>query len=420
MAELSAQGLEAGHDNASSIDLDVGEVRASSSDIADQPVEQAVQRQRQLGEKDNIFGRNSKDSSSSSDDERLCSTNSERKNRDACIKKECSGESRTSLCAKRCRYEHCISSPAEREGRGCNTREDLTCKVDCFGRERCDDKKNDDKAEACRRDCRKGCCGDSEDDDEDEDAKRVNDGGKDADNAGGDDPKSVEKGAEGGGDVTEGGMADSRDAALEPGADPSALDSVGPTPDAASSSTADPEDDGIDQETGAITPLPASANGGTGKEGGGEDDGEYVPVELTFNLPVADEDITARDILTGADENTVLEDVEGGLALLLPVLAENAFGGGGGSRRKRALRMLRNSSRKMLVEYSDAEPPKITNVASARKFLSFSWDIICGFVLQRYTYLLTSPALCHTSSILIIPSLCSLCRYGGPTKLLRF
>ena len=363
MAEV--KGLEAaGRDSAGSIELDAGEVRTSPSDTADQPAEQAVQHQhqRQLGEKNNIFARNNKDSSSSSsDDERLCSTNSERRKRDGCIKKECSGESRTSLCTKRCRYVHCVSSPAEREGHGCNTVKELTCKVDCFDRERCDDRKNDDKAERCRRDCRKGCCGDSEDGDED--VKRAGDGKKDADNGGGDKPKSAdEKAEEGGGDVKESGMADSRDAAPEPMSD-------GPTPDAASSSTAGPKDDGIDQGAGAITSLPQSVNVGTSNEGDAarkEGDGEYVPVELTFNLPVADEDITARDILTGANGNTVLEDVEGGLAVLLPDLVENTFGGGsGGGRRKRALRVLRNSSRKMLVEYSDAEPPKITNIASA-------------------------------------------------------
>ena len=127
----------------------------------------------------------------------------------------------------------------------------------------------------------------------------------------------------------------------------------------------------------APAPAPAPAidvdsdkdgNDANGENAIDQRDGEYTPVNFVFNLPVADEDITAEDIMSGADGNTVLEDVEGGLALLLPDLVEDTFGGSGGDERKRKRRMLRNH-RKMLVEYADAEPPKITNVYSAGEFI---------------------------------------------------
>lgn len=402
----------------------LGEVRTSNTDDNDQPHQQQAQLsaqavktlQRRLEPKDNIFAQpkarkeSQPSSSNDDDDEKLCSTNTERKNRTACIEKECSGD-RTSLCAKRCRYVHCVSSPAEREGNGCNTVEELTCKVDCFVKEKCDGKKNQDKVEDCRRDCRQECCNDSESNDEESKNEDENDDDKP------DKEEQKKNGDMDGEGKEENGMAGSRGGAeSEVGSDEpaasagTATSEIGPKPNAAASQG----NDGIVQGAGAIAVVVDDE--GTGDaiadDGGGEDDqphedegdhhedndqhdddpppsapapdpaiaiggddangdndieqrdGEYTPVDFVFNLPVADEGITAEDILTGANGNTVLEDVEGGLALLLPDLVEDTFGGSGGDERMRRCRMLRNY-RKMLVEYDDTEPPKITNVFSA-------------------------------------------------------
>ena len=406
----------------------LGEVRTSNTDDNDQPHQQQAQLsaqavktlQRRLEPKDNIFAQpkareeSQPSSSNDDDDEKLCSTNTERKNRTACIEKECSGD-RTSLCAKRCRYVHCVSSPAEREGNGCNTVEELTCKVDCFVKEKCDGKKNQDKVEDCRRDCRQECCNDSESNDEESKNEDENDDDKP------DKEEQKKNGDMDGEGKEENGMAGSRGGAeSEVGSDEpaasagTATSEIGPKPNAAASQG----NDGIVQGAGAIAVVVDDE--GTGDaiadDGGGEDDqphedegdhhedndqhdddpppsapapdpaiaiggddangdndieqrdGEYTPVDFVFNLPVADEGITAEDILTGANGNTVLEDVEGGLALLLPDLVEDTFGGSGGDERMRRRRMLRNY-RKMLVEYDDTEPPKITNVFSAGEFV---------------------------------------------------
>ena len=418
-------------------DADVGEVVRTSNTITntkaavdDQPHHQqahlsaqASMAQRHLEPKDNIFvqpeaRKEAQPSSSSNDDEKLCSTNTERKNRTACIEEECSGD-RTSLCAKRCRYVHCVSSPNEREGNGCNTIEELTCKVDCFVKEKCDDKKNQDKVEDCRSDCRQECCDHSDDDDDDDDSSEVKkNGDNDApgENNAGEDVERKENGmtgSRGGADLGGG----SEPATTGAGA---ATSDIGPKPNAAASQG----NDGIVQGAGAIAIVVDDEGTGdvTANNGGGEDDqhemegdhhedsdqhhddppptasapvvgsnegsndvnaisdsgdinnandqrdGEYTAVDFVFNLPVADEDITAEGILTGANGNTVLEDVEGGLALLIPDLVEDTFGGGGGDESIRKRRMLRNY-RKMLVEYAEAEPPKITNVYSAGEFI---------------------------------------------------
>lgn len=441
---LGGDGAHPGHETDVGPATDAGEVRSSNANtkgVEDQPRQQQPTRaavQRQLEPKDNIFAQPEarKDpqpspSSSSSDDgddddEKLCSTTTERKNRSACIDDECSGD-RTSLCAKRCRYVHCVSSPAEREGNGCNTIRELTCKVDCFVTEKCDDKKNEDKAEACRSDCRQECCDDSDDDEETKDDNDDDKPDKEAkeDNGDKDAEGKEENGVAGirGGAESEVGSAEPSTAGAGGGG---ATSDIGPKPNAAASQG----NDGIVQGAGAIAVVvddegtgDATANdGGGGEEGqqhedghheendhdddppptatapapapataidgnkNGNDfnvnlstddgdnvieqrDGEYAPVDFVFNLPVADEDITAEDILTGANGNTVLEDVEGGLALLLPDLVEDTFGGGGGDERKRKHRMLRNK-RKMLVEYADTKPPKITNVYSAGEFAS--------------------------------------------------
>jgi hypothetical protein len=328
---------------------------------------------RQLEPKgDNIFARpQARGGDDDDDDENLCSTAAERANRNECLRKECSGERGTaSLCAKRCRYVHCAASSDGRDGRGCDTKSELRCKVDCFVERRCDDKKNGDKAEECRGDCRKECCGG----DGKQEAKDTGDDGT---------SKEMEKEEEEEDTTSQGtdkGGAGSRDATPNAAAaSASAQQGNGGIVQGAGTTTAiadeaDDEDIGDDEmetfandDGGGDTDADADADDADPRIPSGGD-GAYEPVYFVFNLPVADEDLTAEDILTGADGNTVLEDLEGGLALLLPDLVEDAFGGNGGGEGKRKRKMLRNN-RKMLVEYLSNEPPKITNVISAGEFV---------------------------------------------------
>ena len=97
---------------------------------------------------------------------------------------------------------------------------------------------------------------------------------------------------------------------------------------------------------------------------------------------------TASDVEDGADGNTMKEDLESALALLVPEVVEETFGsGGGGGRRGRGRRMMLRTvkeekrmddrqqkwtedrrRRRLAVEYTGETPPTVDELTDIGTF----------------------------------------------------
>ena len=282
--------------------------------------------------------------------QRMCSTPAEKSCRNNCIDNKCdASDNESSPCAKRCRYKCCSDLQSNDrskkngkkvdEERSCNTMEEKTCRSKCFYKKKCRD-------DECKRQCRRDCCV----------GGRIGNGSKtnekksDGESGSADDNKKKGAGAGDGGD--EDGKGCDTDVEKQC-RDTCYIESSCQNGDRECRKTC--RQGCCDVDLSVVDIISNAQEQG----GNSDDDGSFMsgdlPLSFRFTISTA-ERFTADDIMNGRD-NSLKEDLEGGLKILVEDVVGDAFRGDGWKDESR-----RGRRRKLVVRYQSDSPPTVEDV----------------------------------------------------------
>ena len=297
--------------------------------------------------------------------QRMCSTPAEKTCRNNCVDNKCdASDDESSPCAKRCRYKCCSDLQSDDrskkngdkdddsdEERSCNTMEEKSCRSKCFYKKKCRD-------DECKRECRRDCCvggriGSGSKATNSKDKKKSDEEGDSKEKSA--DASSGEDGVDGDDDDGKGCDTDVEKQCR----DTCYIESSCQNGDKECRKTCRQGCCDVDL---SIVDIISNAQE---QDGNADDDKSLMsgdlPLSFRFTISTA-ERFTADDIIN-ARGNSLKEDLEGGLKILVEDVVGESFRGDGWKEASRRARR-----RKLVVRYQSDSPPTVEEVEDVGKY----------------------------------------------------